>query len=45
LMEAVLQLRRFFGLARVVIIVSAMLAIAVGAWCMVEKGGKCFGLG
>jgi hypothetical protein len=51
LMEAVVQLRRLFGLARVVIIVLAMLVTVGGAlvvWCtlVVERGGKCFaGLG
>ncbi|HEY5242083.1 MAG TPA: hypothetical protein VIJ22_11480 [Polyangiaceae bacterium] len=49
LMEAVVQLRRLFGLARVVIIVLAMLVSVGGAmvvWCnlVVERGGKCFGL-
>jgi hypothetical protein len=47
LMEAVAQLRRLFGFARVFIIVYA-LAAAVGAvgfvWCnfVVDKGGRCF---
>ena len=51
LMEAVVQLRRLFGLARVVIILVAMLVSIGGAlvvWCtfVVERGGKCFaGLG
>lgn len=51
LMEAVVQLRRLFGLARVVIILLAMLVTVGGAavvWCnfVVERGGKCFaGLG
>jgi hypothetical protein len=49
LMEAVVQLRRLFGLARVVIIVLAMLVTVGGAlvvWCnvMVERGGKCLGV-
>jgi hypothetical protein len=49
LMEAVVQLRRLFGLARVVIIVLAMLVTLGGAlvvWCnvMVERGGKCLGV-
>jgi hypothetical protein len=49
LMEAVVQLRRLFGLARVVIIVLAMLVSVGGAmvvWCnlVVERGGKCFGI-
>jgi hypothetical protein len=48
LMEAVAQLRRLFGLARVVIILLAMGVTVGGAvvvWCnlVVEKGGKCFG--
>jgi hypothetical protein len=48
LMEAVVQLRRLFGLARVVIIVLAMGVTIGGAavvWCnfVVERGGKCFG--
>jgi hypothetical protein len=48
LMEAVAQLRKLFGLARVVIILLA-LGVSVGGalvmWCnlVVEKGGKCFG--
>jgi hypothetical protein len=51
LMDAVVQLRRLFGLARVVIIGIAMLVTVGGAlvvWCnfVVERGGKCFaGLG
>jgi hypothetical protein len=49
LMEAVVQLRRLFGLARVVIIVLAMIVSGAGAllvWCnlMVERGGKCLGV-
>lgn len=49
LMEAVVQLRRLFGLARVVIILLAMLVSVGGAvvvWCnlVVERGGKCFGV-
>jgi hypothetical protein len=48
LMEAVVQLRRLFGLARIVIILLAMLVTVGGAlvvWCnlVVERGGKCFG--
>jgi hypothetical protein len=48
LMEAVVQLRRLFGLARVVIILLAMAVTIGGAavvWCnfVVERGGKCFG--
>ena len=45
------NLRRLFGLARVVIILVAMLVSIGGAlvvWCnfVVERGGKCFaGLG
>lgn len=47
LMEAVTQLRRLFGFARVFIIVYTLAAAAAGAafvWCnfVVEKGGKCF---
>jgi hypothetical protein len=47
LMEAVVQLRRLFGFARVFIIVYALAAAAAGAafvWCnfVVEKGGRCF---
>jgi hypothetical protein len=47
LMEAVAQLRRLFGFARVFIIVYALAAAVAGAavvWCnfAVEKGGKCF---
>jgi hypothetical protein len=49
LMEAVVQLRRLFGLARVVIIILAMLVTVGGAlavYCnvMVERGGKCLGI-
>lgn len=48
LMEAVVQLRRLFGLARIVIIVLAMVVVLAGAlvvYCnfVVEKGGRCFG--
>jgi len=47
LMEAVAQLRRLFGFARVFIILYALGAAAAGAafvWCnfVVEKGGRCF---
>ncbi len=47
LMDAVVQLRRLFGFARVFIIVYALAAAVAGAafvWCnfVVEKGGKCF---
>jgi hypothetical protein len=47
LMEAVVQLRRLFGFARVFIILYALAAATAGAafvWCnfVVEKGGKCF---
>ncbi len=47
LMEAVAQLRRLFGFARVFIIVYALAAAAAGGafvWCkfVVEKGGRCF---
>lgn len=49
LMEAVSQLRRLFGLARLVIVVVALIAVAGGGlivWCtlIMERGGKCFGL-
>jgi hypothetical protein len=49
LMAAVVQFQRLFGLARVVIVVVALLAVAGGTfvvWCMlvVDRGGKCFGL-
>jgi len=47
LMEAVGQLRRLFGFARIFIIIYALAAAAAGAgfvWCnfVVDKGGKCF---
>ena len=47
LMEAVAQLRRLFGFARVFIIVYALAAAVAGAavvWCnfAVDKGGRCF---
>src|SRR5271169_6847053 len=47
MMEAVGQLRRLFGFARVFIIVYALAAAAAGAafvWCnfVIEKGGRCF---
>jgi hypothetical protein len=47
LMEAVGQLRRLFGFARVFIIVYALAAALAGGafvWCnfVVEKGGRCF---
>jgi hypothetical protein len=49
LMEAVTHLRKLFALARVAIIVIAMLVSALAAvvvWCtfVVDRGGKCFGL-
>jgi hypothetical protein len=49
LMEAVAKFRRLFGLARVVIVTLAVVAVACGGlvvWCMlvVDRGGKCFGL-
>jgi hypothetical protein len=49
LMGAVRQLRRFFGLARVVIVaVSLVVMIAGGVvvWCnlVLDRGGKCLGL-
>lgn len=48
LMDAVVQLRRLFGLARVLIILLAMAVTLGGAlvvYCnfVVERGGKCFG--
>jgi hypothetical protein len=47
LMEAVEQLRRLFGFARVAIIVVALLVVVVAGaivWCTLgaDKGGKCF---
>lgn len=47
LMDAVGQLRRLFGFARVFIIVYALAAALAGGafvWCnfVVEKGGRCF---
>jgi hypothetical protein len=47
LMDAVVQLRRLFGFARVFIIAYALAAAAAGVafvWCnfLVEKGGRCF---
>ena len=49
LMEAVLQLRRIFGLARVVIVAVSLAAVVGGSfvvWCALvsDHGGKCFGL-
>ncbi|HEY4015921.1 MAG TPA: hypothetical protein VGM06_21440 [Polyangiaceae bacterium] len=49
LMEAVAQLRRIFGLARIVIVAIAVAAVTGGSfivWCTLvsERGGKCFGL-
>ncbi|MDP9000060.1 MAG: hypothetical protein M3O46_08115 [Myxococcota bacterium] len=49
LMETVAQLRRLFGLARVVIVLVALVAVAGGGlivWCtlITERGGRCFGL-
>ncbi|HXN34436.1 MAG TPA: hypothetical protein VN894_21385 [Polyangiaceae bacterium] len=48
LMAAVTHLRRFFGLARVVIVVLAVVVVTAGGlvvWCtlVVDRGGKCFG--
>jgi hypothetical protein len=48
LLEAVAQLRLFFGLARAVIIIQALaMAAAVGIvfWCafVADKGTKCWG--
>ncbi len=48
LMAAVEHLRRFFGLARVVIVILAVAVVAGGGlvvWCtlVVDRGGKCFG--
>jgi hypothetical protein len=47
LMRSIAQLRRLFGLARVVIVVVAVAAVAGGGlvlWCtlLVDRGGKCF---
>ena len=47
LMEAVAQLRRLFGFARVAVIVFALLGAAVAGavfWCTfaADRGGKCF---
>jgi hypothetical protein len=47
LMEAVVQLRRLFGFARVFVILYALAAMAAGAafvWCnfAADKGGRCF---
>jgi hypothetical protein len=49
LMEAVVQFRRLFGLARVLIVVIAMLAVAgcsLLVWCTLvpDRGGKCLNL-
>jgi hypothetical protein len=49
LMKAVAQLRRLFGLARVVIVLIAFAAVGGGGfvvWCtfVLERGGKCFAL-
>ncbi len=48
LMAAVAHLRRLFGLARVVIVVLAVLLVLGGGfvvWCtIVDRGRKCFGL-
>lgn len=48
LMAAVVHLRRFFGLARIVIVVLAVAVVGAGGivvWCtlVVDRGGKCFG--
>jgi hypothetical protein len=49
LMAAVTQLRRLFGMQRVLVILVAM-AMAVGfaaaVWCafVVDRGGRCFGV-
>jgi heme exporter protein D len=48
LMAAVVHLRRFFGLARVVIVILAIAVVAASGlvvWCtlVVDRGGKCFG--
>jgi hypothetical protein len=48
LMAAIAQLRRLFGLARVVIValaLGAVAGVALVVWCtlVVERGGKCFG--
>ncbi len=49
LMGAVAAFRRFFGLARVVIVAISLAAVAGGSlvvWCELvqDRGGKCFGL-
>jgi hypothetical protein len=50
LMAAVAQLRRLFGFGLVFVILTTMAMIAVfavGVWCqfIVERGGRCFGVG
>jgi hypothetical protein len=47
LMEAVVQLRRLFGFARIFVILYAIAAMVAGAlfvWCnfAADKGGRCF---
>ena len=49
LMAAVTQLRRLFGLQRILVIVVAMLmaaGFAAAVWCafIAERGGRCFGV-
>jgi hypothetical protein len=49
LMDAVIQLRRLFALARVVIIVLALVMVVAGAlvvWCtfVIDRGGRCLGV-
>ncbi len=49
LMAAVTQLRRLFGMQRILVIVVAMLmtaGFAAAVWCafVAERGGRCFGL-
>lgn len=43
LMEAVAQLRRYFGLTLVLLMIGMMTVIAAVVWCAVGTG-KCFGL-
>lgn len=43
LMEAVAQLRRYFGMTLVVLMIGMMSAIAAVVWCALSAG-KCFGL-
>jgi hypothetical protein len=43
LMEAVLQLRRYFGMTLVLLMIGMLGSIVVVVWCAVGSG-KCFGL-